>query len=243
VADHDYRWMRICILSVVPFLLLVGIFWGVLCFNIPPISASVPADELAQHFRENGTRLRIGYAVSVPSFSILMLWSVGIFGLLRRITGPHSLLPYIQLIGGSLTALVPTFASVFWLSAAMRPERDPALTQLLFDTGWLMMDMVWLVTTIQYVAMGIVFLQDKRTVPLVPKWLAWLGIWLGVEFVVETLMPNFRSGPFSWSGLFNYWIPFIGPFTWMVLTSSAMLKAIKRLRGEDEVEREALKTA
>lgn len=239
MIEHDYRWMRICICSLIPFLVLVGIFWGILGFNIPPIDASMPADELARHFRENGLRLRIAYGVAVPSFGILMIWAVGIFGFTRRMAGPHSMLPYLQLMGGALTALVPTFASVFWLTAALRPERDPALTQMLYDAGWMTIDMAWAVTTFQYVAAGIVFLQDKRTVPLVPKWMAWMGIWFGVEFVVETLMPNFRSGQFSWAGLFNYWIPFFGPFTWMALLSFTMMKAIPRLEREDEAARTA----
>jgi hypothetical protein len=229
----DYYWMRLCTLGIIPFFVLVGTFWGILGFNIPPFDAATSAVDLAQHFQDHGLRLRIAYAVAVPSWGFVMIWSVGIFGLMRRMEGSKALLPYLELMGGGLTSFVPTMASIFWLAAALRPERDPALTQLLYDLGWLTIDIAWSVTTVQYVAAGIVFLKDKRSVPLIPKWISWLGIWLGVEFAAQFVMPNFRSGPFSWAGLFNYWIPFFGPFLWMALLSMAMIKAFKRLESED----------
>jgi hypothetical protein len=56
---------------------------------------------------------------------------------------------------------------------------------------------------------------------------------IGIEFVMELIMPFFRSGPFSWSGVFNYWIPFFGPFIWMMILTCYLLSGINRLEAED----------
>jgi hypothetical protein len=107
---------------------------------------------------------------------------------------------------------------------------------MLFDVDWLTIDLAFGVTILQYVALGVVASRDPRDKPLFPRWLAWLGIWIALEFVVELIMPYFRSGPFSWSGLFAYWIPFFGPFTWIVLITVFMIKAANRLEQEQQVE-------
>lgn len=233
MTGHDYRWMRLFTISVFPYMTLAGIFWGLLGGMIPPFPANTPPQVLAEYVQEHNLRLRIGFGVAVPLWGLLTLWCVALFGMMRRMTGPNALLPYVQLIGGSLTILIPTIATVFWLAAAMRPDRDPALIQMLYDLGWLTVDMTFMVTTLQYLAAGIVFLQDKRTVPLVPKWLAWLAIWFALEFFLELLMPHFATGPFSWVGLFNYWVAFFGPAIWMGVVSLYMLRAFTRLEDED----------
>jgi hypothetical protein len=57
-----------------------------------------------------------------------------------------------------------------------------------------------------------------------------------MEFLAELIMPYFRSGPFSWSGLINFWIPFVVPATWQVTVSWFMLKASRRLNEEYDSE-------
>jgi hypothetical protein len=41
------------------------------------------------------------------------------------------------------------FSCVILLTAAFRPEQDPAITRMLFDLGWLTIDLVWGVTTLE----------------------------------------------------------------------------------------------
>jgi hypothetical protein len=76
-------------------------------------------------------------------------------------------------VGGAGLTVVPIMVScVFWLAGAYRPEAlDDSILQLLYDTAWLLIDMGYMVTTVQMVAMGVAFLNDRRAVPLVPKWL------------------------------------------------------------------------
>lgn len=158
-----------------------------------------------------------------------MTWAVALFRLLIHIERGGKILSYLQLMGGSLTAMVPLFACITWLTAAFRPEQDPNVVRMLYDLGWLIMDIGFGITIVQYVALGIIAIRDQRDVIIFPKWLGWLGIWIGTEFAVELVMPSFRAGPFAWDGLFAYWIPFFVPFAWMVMVAVCMIRGTDRL--------------
>jgi len=51
-------------------------------------------------------------------------------------------------------------------------------------------------------------------------------------FFIEILNPFFKDGPFSRSGLMNYWIEFSIFFAFMLFVSIWTLKAITRLQQE-----------
>jgi hypothetical protein len=224
--------VRLSAYSVLVFIALFAFGWGFLGHNIPPYEGAMPADELAAIYRANGASLRIGFSLGILACAFMVPWVVGLYRIMLSMEEGRLMLPMLQLAGGLLTVCVPMFSCVILLAAAYRPEQDPALTRMLFDLGWLTIDMVWGVTTLQYIAFGAVVLRDRRATPLFPRWLAWLGIFLGLEFVLEFIMPHMRSGPFSWSGVFNYWLPFFGPFVWMILVVVYMVKATNRLAQE-----------
>ena len=178
----DKRMLILSAWSCFAFFAVFGTFFGVLGGNIPPYPASLPTAEIAAHFRNNHNILRIAYTMSMLGAVFYLTWAVGLFGIMKRMEAPGYLLSYLQLLSGSITYLVPSIASFFWLTAAFRPETDPNIIQLLYDMGWLFIDIMYPVTSVQYISFGIVALMDRRAVPLFPKWVAWLGIWLAVEF-------------------------------------------------------------
>ena len=229
---HDKRFLIFSAWSCFLFFIIFGTSFGVLGQNIPPYDGNYPTADLAAHFREHQNTLRVAYGVGMLGAVFYVTWSVGLFEIMRRMEAPGSMLSYLQLFCGAVTFIVPSVACLFWLTAAFRPETDPNIIQLLFDMGWLFIDMMFPVTSVQYISIGMLALRDKRSVPLFPKWVAWLGIWIAIEFLVELIMPFFRSGPFSWSGLFGYWIPFGGALVWQVSVAIYTLKAIPRLEAE-----------
>ena len=84
---------------------------------------------------------------------------------------------------GLLTVMVVSFSCCFWAIAAFRPERDPALIQLLTDTGWLVIDLQYACTTLQMVALALAVgrIGNKAT-PLMPNWVCHLTIFCAVSF-------------------------------------------------------------
>ena len=228
----EARLVRWCGWSCFLFIALFALGWGVLGRNIPPYSPAMPADELAANYRAHASTMRIGFAVGAFSTTFLITWAIVLFRVMLQMERGGKVLSYCQLIGGALTGLVPLFACIVWLTAAFRPEQDPALIRLLFDLGWIMIDIGFGITLLQYCALAVVALRDRRARPLFPKWVAWLGVWIGLEFLVELIMPHFRTGPFAWNGLFAYWVPFFGPFVWMCCVAYFMIKAATRLHDE-----------
>ena len=226
--------VRLCAWSGVAFLIIFGFGWGVLGGNIPPYSPDLSAEQIADIYRAHKYTLRIGFALGAFGTTFMVPWTIGIFRLMQVMERRVLILPYAQLIGGILTTMVPMLACIVWLTAAFRPEQEPALIRMLFDLGWMTIDIGFGVTILQYVAFGVVAMRDPRERPLFPNWLAWLGILIGFEFVVELIMPYFRSGPLSWSGVIAYWIPFFAPFAWMAGVTAFMLKAATRLETEQE---------
>jgi hypothetical protein len=124
-------------------------------------------------------------------------------------------------------------SSSFWLAGAYRPDTLPdAILQLLYDMAWLLIDLAYSVTSVQMIALGVGFLQDKRNRPLMPKWVCWYSIWVGVMFVAECLMPFFKSGPFARQGILNFWIEFSIFFIYAPVVTWYLVKAIPRLEQE-----------
>jgi len=94
-------------------------------------------------------------------------------------------------------------------------------------------DTTYMVTSLQMVAMTIVFLGDKRTVPLIPRWLCWFSLFVVASFFPLSLLPFFYKGPFTWNGTFNYWISLGSWFVWVTLLCIHIFKAIDRLQAEE----------
>jgi len=234
MTKNESQLARLCAWAVAPYFILFGIGWGLLGRMIPPYPASMPAEELAQIYRDNASTLRIGFALAAFATTFIFIWTIGLFRVMLATERGGKILSYTVLIGGVLTGVDLMFSCFFWLTAAFRPEQDPALIQLLYDLGWLWLDLAFGVAMLYMIGVGVIALRDTREKPLFPKWLAWIGIWLAMEFLLELIMPYFRSGPFSWSGLFNFWVPFFPPATWMVILSVYMYKAAKRLNEEYE---------
>jgi hypothetical protein len=97
----------------------------------------------------------------------------------------------------------------------------------------LLIDLAYAVTSVQLFALGVGFLADKRAVPLVPKWLAWWGIWVGFMFIAECIMPYFFNGAFARSGILNFWIEFLIWMVWVPTLTYYVLKATTRIESEN----------
>lgn len=216
------------------FLAVFVVFWGILGHNIPPVAADLPAQALGDMFREDANAIRLGMGMSMSFAVFYFLWGLAVARIIEiGIERDNDTLSTVARWGAGLTVVPLMCSCVFWLAGAYRPEAlDDSILQLLYDMGWLMIDMCYMVTTVQMVAMGIAFIQDPRREPLIPKWLAWYGIWVGFSFVAELLMPFFLSGIFARQGTLNFWIEFFIWFFWIVGLTTYMFSAIKRLEAE-----------
>lgn len=219
-------------------LLLLGtiIFWGVLGQNIPPYSPALGAEEFAAQIREHAAQIRIGMIVQMPISVMWFTWSVALWQVMRAIeieNGSNSVLSTIQLFGGAFTTIVFVLPCSVWLAVAYRPEvMDPRTLMMMYDFGWMFFDMAYSLTTMQMIAWGMCMLQDRRSQPLTPPWAVWFTMFVVVSFLLLTMMPLVYDGPFSRSGLLNYFYEFGAFFVMWIVVAVYTFKAINRLEQE-----------
>ncbi|MDX9786547.1 MAG: hypothetical protein RBT11_07215 [Desulfobacterales bacterium] len=229
----EFNYWRICAWNGPLFMFVFVVFWAIMGHNLPPHSASLPPAEIAGYFRENANMVRTGMVVSMTFCIPYLIFGVVIGRIMGKIVGKDSVLIDLQVWGAGLT-VVPVLVSLsFFLSCVYRPTELPDWAVMTFyDMAWILIDLAYSTTTVQLVAMGVAFLSDKREKPLVPRWFAWYGIWVGISFATECLMPFFKTGAFARDGILNYWIEFVIWYVWCFWMSVYVLKAIPRLEQE-----------
>ena len=204
------------------------IFWVIIGHNLPNPSPALSAVDLAARYIENLGQIRLGFIISLITVVFYMPWTCVLTVQMWRIEGKAPVLSLLQLLGGALTVMVVSFSAMFWVVAAFRPERDPAITQMLTDTGWLCIDLQYACTTLQMVAAALVGLADKRAVPLFPRWVCYLTIWCGISFFPASLTGVLKTGPFAWNGALSYYIPYFCWLCWYTTASVYMIKDVRR---------------
>jgi hypothetical protein len=136
--------------------------------------------------------------------------------------------------GATITYCPIVVACGIWLVAAMQVDvLSPALIQTMYYLGWMVIDLAYMVTSWQIIAASIVFLRDKREKKLVPAWVSWWGYVTVASFFPVSLIPFFKTGPWAFQGLFNFWIAFPTWYIWIVSMSIYIIKAVNRIQVED----------
>ena len=230
---NPYRYLRP--LAWCGPVLLVGtvLCWGVLGQNIPPYSTALDAESLAAQIREHALSIRLGMVLQMPISVLYLVWGVAISKVMQTLERDNDVLSTLQRWGAGFTTLVLVIPCSVWLTVAYRSDvMPPQLLQMFYDFGWFFFDVAYTLTTLQFIAIGICFLSDERETPLIPGWVCWFVMFVGVSFALLSLMPLVYSGPFSRAGLLNYWVEFTLFFTEMLVFSIALLKAIGRLEAE-----------
>lgn len=230
-GPNPYRYVRICAWAGPVLLVLTLLFWAVLGQNVPPYSAGLTADQLAEKVRANAALIRIGMVGQMTVSGLYLVWGVAIAKVMGAIDR-DDVLPTIQIWGAGFTVLVFEIPCMAWMAAAFRADVMPApIIQALYDMGWMFFDIAWL-TSLQMIPLAICILSDRRSVPLIPKWVGWFSLWVAISFLLLILTGFFYEGPFSRNGTLNYWVEFSLFFWFWIFIAFYTIKAITRLERE-----------
>lgn len=233
-SSNNYTIWRICNWAGLIFAIGYASSWGVMGFNTPPFEPIIDQMTLYNHYVDNNTRIKLAFVLSIFFMPIYFVWSSVVSRVMQTIEGNRGPLSIVEQMGGATTVITGCVAGVCWLTAGFRiEERTPEIVRVLHDFGWLYFDTTFMVTSLQMLAMAVVFLSDKREVPLIPKWLNFYTILMAFIFIALLLLPFLYEGPFAWSGLFNFWIALVGWFVWVILMSCYLFGVINRLETED----------
>lgn len=205
---------------------------------IPPLKPHSSAADIAQHYSDHTTGIRIGGVIMLISGLFYACFTGLISAQMRRIPGVHRSVYYVQLAAGAFACLTFLVPAMFLEVVAFRPDRDPATTQTLNDMFWIFLVMPWTPFMAQNYAFAWAIFSDKRAEPLFPRWLAYVNIWAPLIFSPSVLLPFFKSGPFSWAGIFVMWIPAFVFIIQFVCNTTYLLKAVNREERELQAEPE-----
>jgi hypothetical protein len=194
---------------------------------VPPPSPTLTAVQIAHIYTNHATGIRAGMILGLVGMVGFIALVAAISAQMRRMQSRSSLPVYLQLGAGSIGVLTVMFPIMVFAITAFRPERDPQLTQLLNDVGWLIVIPAFPTFIAQFGAIAFGILQDQSPAPVFPRWAAFFNAWVALLFVPGGFAYFFRTGPFAWDGLLAFWVAAGAFFFWLIVMTWLTLKAIK----------------
>ena len=174
---------------------------------IPPMPPNLEAEAVATLVQNRSLQILLGVAF-MTCFAVLYLpWTITLSEIIRPIEAPGHFLAQTQLLSGLMAQVTFFIPPYLFAAAAYRPFRNPEVTQALLDVGWLMFITGIGPFILQYTALAIAIFADKREVPAFPRWVGYLQVWISVSFICALIPFFLKSGPFSWNGMFVWWVP------------------------------------
>lgn len=201
---------------------------------VPPPAPDLPAEAVAALFREHAMVIRIGMILSLVGIVGYTALVCAITAQMRRMHTATRLPADMQLGAGAIGVLTVMFPIMLLAITAFRPERDPALTQLLNDVAWLLIIPAFPTFVAQFGAIAIGAFTDQRADPVFPRWAGYLNLWIALLFCPGAFAYIFRSGPFAWNGLLSFWVAASAFFAWLVAMTLLTLRAINGMAHDPE---------
>ncbi len=202
---------------------------------IPPMSPTASAAKVAAFYSLHTARIRYSMILfnwfCVALIPILML-------IVERMRGMAHRTPILRycVIGVAAAAPIAFLTStVFWLIAAFRPDRAPAVTQMCNDLAWITFTCAvpFLVALCLFLALGIFF--DEQDQPVFPRWVARFNVVIAVALIPAGFAGMALSGPFAWNGFLSFWVRNLAITAWLVGMAIALGQTLPRDAAPVEV--------
>ncbi|MCV7221729.1 hypothetical protein [Mycolicibacterium elephantis] len=201
---------------------------GVLPF---PLGPSDSPDEVVA-FYGDGMHVSIGFVIATLGISLVIPLIAAISHLMLTGTPESRLLSVVQLVSGSVTAVLLLVPMLIMAVIAFRPVPDPALAVLLNDLAWLLFITPVAPFIIQNLAIAASALRDPAS-PF-PGWLGYLNCWIAFTFSFDVLALVFKHGPFTWNGVLIFWLA-LTTYSIFLLAMGLMVRHRATDRATEEV--------
>jgi hypothetical protein len=187
---------------------LICFFAGMIIAGFfPPISPSTTKAEIVALYQENRTGLLVGMNIVMMGGMFVFPFIALMTQQMLRIKGACSTMAYGQLAAGTFGVVGFSFPGIFFLIAAYRADQSPDILYFINDFGWIFTVLPWPFQFMVNIFIGLAILSDKGTPAVFPRWFGYFSLWMAVLLVPASALVFFESGPFSWSGIFPYYIP------------------------------------
>ena len=220
------RLLLACAWSGPLFLVVLAVGMVPLAGLLPPPAANASAAEIVDLYTSRQSGMRAGLVLMMLAMGLLGPWVAAMSAQLRRIGERVTVLVYGQLATGTSFIPILLVPILVMIVASFRPERDPQIILALNDLAWIPFTIAFptLAAQMAIIAMAI-FADDREQV--FPRWAAYFSLWCVVLLLPAVLIPFFKTGPFAWHGIFQFWLAAATFFAWMAVMSALLIKAIR----------------
>ncbi len=220
---------------------VVGLIWLAAFLAFPgfvqPMPPSMSAEEVAAFYFDPANLPRIRYSMIVFNwFGVALIPFLALVAIqIRRMAHRTPVLSYcfIGCIAGGPTLFC--MADVFWLLAAFRPERDPALVQLFNDMAWVTFtcQVGFLIAQNVFLAMAIYL--DRQVRPVFAPWVAHFNLLTAAAMMPAAFAPMVMEGPLAWDGWLSFGVKNGAIGLWIVVMAIVLIRTVYGQRaGEAE---------
>lgn len=172
----------------------------------PPMSPTLPAEEVARFYAEHTAWIRFGQVtfnlcgiLVVPFFMVIVVQ-------MKRMKNQSHVFAYCYLTAVVSGATIFALSNIFFLVAAFRPDRSPDLIMLLNDLAWIVLIAPVGMVVSQFVLLALAVYFDDRTDPVFPRWVGHFSLITAAAMVPAAGAAVFRTGPLAWDGLLSFWL-------------------------------------
>jgi len=215
----------------IAYLVLLFGGWFVVAGFFPMHRPSAGAAEIAHIFLVHSFRIRVGMVIVMVAATTFIPFGAFLAEQVARFEAPRRTMTYSFIMAAFANAMFTFYPPLWWIIASYRADvRAADLTYLLNDIGWLQflggLDLI----LPMFIIIPIMAFADRRPVPVFPRWVGYLNLFVFVIVLPGQLMFFFYSGPFAWNGLFGIWIPLMGFGAWFLVMFHCLRQVA--LRGE-----------
>jgi hypothetical protein len=202
---------------------------------VQPMSPTMSAEEVAAFYRDPENLPRIRYSMIVFNW-----FAVGLIPLLalivlqiRRMAHRTPIFSYAIIACAAGGPTIFLMASLFWLLAAFRPERDPELILLFNDMAWVTFSSQVGFLIAQSVILALAVLLDRQARPVFEPWVAHFNLLVAAALVPACFVGLAMEGPIAWDGLLTFWVRNIAVGLWIVVMGVVLGRTIHRQRNQE----------
>lgn len=222
------RSQLVCVWTTIVCLALTAVGFFLISGYVPPKPADASAETIARFYADHTDRIRIGVMITFLSWAGWGTLVAAISTQMARIETERPVLTNLQLAAGAAGWVFLLMPTALLGAATFRPERSPEITQTLHDLGWITAFIAFTPFVVQGLAIAGAIFQDPSDDPVYPRWFGYTNVWMAITFLPGGLLLFFKTGAFSYQGLFVFWVPFVVFGAWILLLALMTRRAILR---------------
>jgi hypothetical protein len=216
-----------------PISFAMAITGAVIAGFVPPLGPDATAEQVANFYREHGDSVIVGGIVFMLSTAPFTVFISELSTQMRRMEGERRTFTYAQLSAGIASMVPVILVPVIWCATAFHAQHHAEIVQAFNDLGLITTVMVTPPAMAQVLVTGLAILADRNVTPVLPRWLGYFSLVVALFCLPGVLCVQFRSGPFAWNGVLAGALPSLVFFTWVIVTSLGLVRAVNQQAFEE----------